>query len=113
MPIPGQPLPSSPTALSHQAMIAQSLRFAGVDGATAGRIAQHGPSGVHPDLSQVFVHDSPAQSGAIHGHTPQAAHSLSAAAYSSGTQIAIRSAPDRHLLAHELTHVVQQGQGIR
>lgn len=96
-------------------MIAQSLRFAGVDGATAGRIAQHGPNGVHPDLSQIFDHDSPGHSGAIHGHTPQAAQSLSAAAYSSDTQIAIRNpaTSDMHLLAHELTHTVQQGSGIR
>lgn len=102
------------TGMSNLASIEQSLRFAGVDGATAGRIAQHGPSGVHPDLSQIFVHNSPAQSGAIHGHTPQAARSLSAAAYSSQTQIAFRSgASDPHLLGHELTHVVQQRSGIR
>ncbi len=96
-------------SLPHREAIEQSLRFAGVDAATAGRIAQAGPNGLYPDLGQVFQHNSPAQLGAYHGHPTNTAQTISAAAYTSQTQIALHStSPSLHTAAHEVAHVLQQ-----
>lgn len=49
----------------------------------------------------------------VGGAAEPATRALGARAYARGNQIAFRSAPDLHTVAHEAAHVVQQRQGIK
>lgn len=91
--------------------VSTHLQHAGVDAHTANRIAQRGPQGLPQPLQEAFGHDL--HDVRVHqGHSADQARAISAAAYSADTQIAFApgsSSHGQHLLAHEVTHVVQQG----
>lgn len=59
----------------------------------------------HHDISGVRAH--------VGGRAEQASAAMGAHAYASGDQVAFAKAPDVHLAAHELAHVVQQRGGVR
>lgn len=59
----------------------------------------------HHDLSGVEAH--------VAGPARQANEQLGSRAYTRGSQIAFKEAPDLKLAAHEATHVVQQRRGIQ
>ena len=59
----------------------------------------------HHDISGVRAH--------VGGAAAEAAQAMGARAYASGDRVAFASAPDLHLAAHEVAHVVQQRGGVR
>ena len=59
----------------------------------------------HHDISGVRAH--------VGGAAAEASQAMGARAYASGDQVAFAAAPDLHLAAHEVAHVVQQRGGVR
>ena len=113
-------MPASAASIA-RAVVTQ-LRAGGAEPAAAEvhALAAHGLSGAggsvphldaiqrsfgHHDLSGVQAHGG--------GRAEQAAVGMGAHAYASGNQVAFAKAPDVHLAAHELAHVVQQRGGVR
>lgn len=93
---------ADPTAALHQA--AQ----AGVDGSSGG-------VPFYDQLARAFgpAHDLSGISAHVGGAATKACAALGAEAYATGTDVAFRTVPDLHTVAHEVAHVIQQRAGIQ
>ncbi len=92
----------------------------GIDADEVHALAHHGLSGAGGSVPHLAAiqrsfghHDLTGVQAHVGGRAAEASAAMGAHAYASGDQVAFASAPDLHLAAHELAHVVQQRGGVR